>query len=1344
MMGKTPISGDAAEPLGPSRLRRDRGIAITGSGNGPVSRALYDSECRERVRVEALLEVKSRALSEAHHRLTLETEAMRAALAETEAMRLREVAALRERSILSEALTALSGQPTATDAIQALLTVLQRDFAVAEACLLHASGDHLRIAASTCPDHAGLSLPVSPRILERSRRMQGVAGLAPGQPMPDRISDYASAIIVPLCVAGEEGAALMLGCGVPGRFPTSDLRLLERVAALAAQSLVALRAARRNALLVSLIEGVAVQQEQGDVLDASLEAVHRAFARLTDMQGEVVSILGDLLGAPLAGADAAINATLARMGRLTRTDRVYVFRLRPDGAFIDNTHEWCAPGIDPARDILQDIPAAMIDHWRAEFDMGRDVLIPDVLLMPDDAPEKTVLLEQGIRSLITVPMTQDGAFQGFVGFDSVGEPRSFLPGEVHLIRSVAKVIASVLGRRDVELALVAAHAETAEQRARLMSVLAAMPDLVVELDRAGRFVTWHSGTIIIPDALEAAFIGRAMEEVLPPDLAAEGRAVLAELDAGRVPDPRSFPFTLMGEVERWWQLSASSMGDAGYLFVLRDITVARNQTAEIERLSEIARRTTNMVIVTDVNRRIEWVNAAFERTTGWALRDVQGRNPGTVLQCSETDPATVAQLREALDRGEATSAEILNRTRDGRDYWVTMDIQPLRDIAGELRGFLAVQTDVTDRRMQAEALRRAAKDAASARATLEAAVNALPDGFVLFDRHERLVTVNHRYREMFPENSEIMQPGVTFETLMRHSRVHGQMHEADGHPDWLTDRLRQFREADGTFETRLPDGRWIQESEHATPDGGRVGLRFDITALKLAEQRALADLADAMEASQDGIAVTDAQGRFLYMNRAHLAMFGITSEAEVLGKPWSLLYEPKEAAWMQAHAIPRLFAEGRWGGEILGRTLDGRAVDQDVSLTLKADGGILCITRDVSGRRREATERERLREELQIAQRREAVGQLAAGLAHDFNNLLATISGSASLIGTAVEPGSVISDCTQRIEAAIGQAAALVRQLLAMGARPSERKFIDLRQSLGDALDLVRASLKPMHRLVVSAPDQSVEVSADAIDILQVLLNLVINARDAIGTGPGEIAVTVRQAKVADLEGPFVLGQADPSRRYALLEVSDTGSGIGSELAASVFKPYVSTKGDKGTGLGLSIVSSVVLSNSGAIALDTALGRGSRFSVLWPMGDIVQSAEVSQAERLTGSLVGRTILLTDDQKDVLDVLAAMLQAAGAEVAPTTEPADVLAAVREDPEAWDLVITDYDMPSMTGAELATAIRASAPKLPVILVTALTGVAGRGGEVFDTILAKPIDLQTLLTAAESAIMRAELKE
>ena len=1307
----------------------------------PVSRARYDREHRARCEAEAVLEQKSRELYEANQRLILETEAVRAALADTEGLRQRAMVALRENAILAEALTALSGKTSAAEAMHQLLRVLRAAFAVFDAYYVQAHGSQAKIVAAADPSHVGLLLPIPSSLLDRPRRMAGLATVAGSGSLLADIDQVATTLVAPFTLPGEASGALVLICKTAGRLSTRDLKTLERVATLAAQALLALREARRNALLVSLVEGRPVKAS-GGVLDAPLEAVHRAFARLTDMQGQVVGIQDTLLAASLDEVDKAIEAALGEMGHLTNTDRVYVFRLRPSGDVIDNSHEWCAEGVAPMRAMLQDIPASMIDHWRAAFEAGGDVLIPDVEALPDTALEKAILLEQGIRSLLAVPMVQDGQFRGFVGYDAVRALRTFLPGEVHLIRSVAKVIAAVLARRDAEAQLVTAHAETTSQRIRLEAVLSAMPDLLVELDAQGHFVTWHSGAIVVPDAVGAAFAGRALEAVLPADLAAEARAVLAEITSGARTVSREFPFALLGDWVRLWQLSASAIGDQGFLFVLRDVTEARAQIAEIERLSEVARRTTNLVVVTDAERRVEWVNAAFEATTGWTLDDVRGRNPGHFLQSDATDPLTVARLRRALDKGEPVQAEVLNRSQSGRDYWVALDIQPLRDANGKLQGFMAVEVDVTESRQQAEALRQAADAAANARATLETAVEALQDGFVLYDADDRLVICNSRYREIYALSADAMVPGTSFEAILRHGLANGQYADAVGREAaWLATRLANHRLNSSETEQRLADGRWLRVFEKATPDGGRVGLRVDITALKEAEQRAVADRSTAMEASQDGIAITDAQGLFLYMNQAHLAMFGLKGEHEVLGQPWSRLYGPDEAAWMVANAMPKLHAEGRWSGEIMGRAVDGRPVEQDVSLTLKEDGGILCITRDISARRHAAEERDRLQDELQLAQRREIIGQMAAGLAHDFNNLLATISGSATLIAEATPRGTVAGQGAERIIAASDQAAGLVKRLMTLGARPSAKAPLDLRGPVAEAAELIRASIRAPLTLSVSLPETPVTALADATDILQVILNLAINARDAMAGSPGNITLLLTPASAADLAGPFAIGAIDPSRSHVCLTVADTGPGIAATVLAEVFRPYFTTKGDKGTGLGLAVVSSVVTANGGAVRLVSAPGQGARFDVLWPTGP-AQPAREALPIGMTGRLDGRTILVVDDQPEVLAVLTAFLEAAGAEVAPSSDPADVIEALHDDPGAWDLLVTDYDMPGMTGADLARSARNHAPGLPVILVTALAGLAGRSEAPFDAVLSKPLDRDALVRSAEAAILRRKL--
>jgi len=190
-----------------------------------------------------------------------------------------------------------------------------------------------------------------------------------------------------------------------------------------------------------------------------------------------------------------------------------------------------------------------------------------------------------------------------------------------------------------------------------------------------------------------------------------------------------------------------------------------------------------------------------------------------------------------------------------------------------------------------------------------------------------------------------------------------------------------------------------------------------------------------------------------------------------------------------------------------------------------------------------------------------------------------------------------------------------------------------------------------------------------------------------------------------------------------------------------VFRPYFSTKGAAGTGLGLAIVSGVVTGNRGAVSLTTQPAAGAAFRVLLPATTTaIQPTTASQRdEALTGRLDGRAILVVDDDEDVLAVLAALLEHAGAEVAPCSDPRDALEAVQDDPDAWDLLITDFDMAPMTGADLARAARSAAPGLPILLVTALPDWGGRGDSdegLFVQVLGKPVTPSALVAAAEAA--------
>ncbi|MBK5928761.1 PAS domain S-box protein [Rhodobaculum claviforme] len=1272
-----------------------------------------------------------------------DAERLRTTLIELERLRARERAASHESATL---LTILEGMTAVPDCETASTLLLEtcRDALAADAAALvrERPTGGVEVILATDPALTGLGWDGGAAMLGRPRRMTDLHRRDWGAVPPPALADYHGLLTAHVKVEQEARMAILCLSRRVAAFSAADHGLLRHVGRVAGQALTNIRLARSNTLLSGLIAGDTDIRPAG-LFDAPLEAVTRAFDRLTRAQAVVVEITNDLLRAPRAGVDAAIDRALARCGALAQSDRTYVFRVRlPE--WMDNTHEWVAPGIAPMRTELQGMPLDLLGPWQDRFDADEEVYIPDVTRLPADDPTRAVLEAQNILSLLAVPMREDGRLTGFVGFDAVRTTRTFLPGEIFLLRSVATVINGVLERRAAETAAEEAGAALQAERNRMQATLQAMPDLVLELDATGRFTDYHVGRYYAYEAEAAALIGRIPEEVFPPESAAQARRIMAEVDREGIAGGQQF-FAERSDGRHWFELSAAARGDAegGYIAVVRDVTQARAQLREIERLSEIARRTTNQVVITDTDGRIDWVNAAFEARTGWCLSEVRGRKPGDFLQPPETDPDTIARIRAALHARVPSQTEILNRDRHGEDYWIALDIQPMIDGEGRHTGFMAMQTDVTERRRHAAQLAATTAEAVSARARLVSAMEALQDGFAIYDADGRLVMCNDTYRYAYPRSADMVRPGVLFQDLVRRRLADGEYRDAQGREeDWLAARIAAHRSAFHETEQPLADGRWVRVMEKATPDGGCVAMRVDITALKEAEKRALEERAAAMEASRDGIAITDPEGRFVYMNPSHRLMFGIPPDEDVRGKHWSMLYHPDVAEALRHSAFPVLEHPGArpgvgWQGELKGRHRDGSVVEQEISLTLKHDGGLVCISRDIADRHRSEAERARLREELQLAQRREIVGQLAAGLAHDFNNILAVISGSAAMIeGRQVGDGPDAVDA-MRIGQASARATELVARLRDLGRHGSDRRRVDMRQPVNEAADLLRSGLESGHKLVVSVPPTPMRAWADPVDVLQVVLNLAINARDALGPERNQITLSLAPADPDTVTRPPDLGRFRPGRPAVCLRVADTGPGMDAATRARVFEPYFSTKGARGTGLGLAIVSGVVRANGAALWLDTEPGKGTTVTIFWPLTDTEPPA--GTAPPMTGNerLDGMRLLVVDDADQVCEVLGAILETAGAEVATATDPADALQAIEDDPRHWSALVTDQDMPGMTGLELSRAALRAAPGLPIVMVTALPEAVTDDAALFDAILGKPVAPTTLVAAVARAV-------
>ncbi|MEQ8654423.1 MAG: PAS domain S-box protein [Kiloniellales bacterium] len=724
-----------------------------------------------------------------------------------------------------------------------------------------------------------------------------------------------------------------------------------------------------------------------------------------------------------------------------------------------------------------------------------------------------------------------------------------------------------------------------------------------------------------------------------------------------------------------------------------------------------------------------YVNRAFEALTGYAKAEVLGSNC-RLLSAEAPESPERLRLRNAIKNRVEGTFELQNRRKDGTFFWNHLSLYPIKGDTGEIAYMVATQVDASERRAIEE-------ERDQARSRLVNALSSTSEGFLLVDPAGRIAFANNCYRNFF-NDEEGWQPGESFVEIWAR-RLQRDGVEAGAALKAARDRQQELFAGRQDAEVQLEDGRIVLLNDQPTADGGAVSIATDVTSLK-ATERMLTERAVAIDAAQDAIAITDLSGRFVYMNPSHMAMFGYEREAEVLGKPWTMLYEPEQADYMQRVAMPELERIGTWRGEVPGLSRDGARVVQEISLTLLHDIGLICVTRDIAERQRSERERARLVEQLNAAQRREAIGQMAAGIAHDFNNLLAAVTGSATLLLESVEEPGKVRTHAERILTAGARATAMVSRLLDMGAHPSQPQMMDLREAFSEGAEVLRASGSRRASYSISQAQDPLIAKVDPTDVLQVVLNLAINARDALGDAPGEVRLDLRAADADSLRTACRLGEINATQSYAILTVADTGKGMNDEELEKVFEPYYTTKGRGGTGLGLAVVSSIIQAIGGALNVTSHPGRGTEFRVFWPL-NAPKPAKPETAQPTTRkNLDGKTVIIVDDDAAVADVIAALLESSGAEVAVCENPLDALAAIEEDPNEWDLLVTDYDMPVLPGPELARRVRAVVPEIPILLCTALAGKKrddGTSKTLFDGILGKPVSKNSLISAALAAM-------
>ena len=579
---------------------------------------------------------------------------------------------------------------------------------------------------------------------------------------------------------------------------------------------------------------------------------------------------------------------------------------------------------------------------------------------------------------------------------------------------------------------------------------------------------------------------------------------------------------------------------------------------------------------------------------------------------------------------------------------------------------------------------------------------------------------------------------------------------------------------DEEYRILRPDGaeRWIRDRAFPLRDDSGeiyriVGLAEDITDRKHVESeiRALSEQLEArvvertvqLKDANEALRKADSRQRAL-LNAIPDMVFRIHRDGTFLDFSAShgKLFLPPDriiGTNLMASSIPEQVRHPLKSA--IDRAVEGAAV-LPIEYTLPADGAthhyearivrsgpdeVVATIRDITQRKNAEAHRERLEQQLRQSQKMEAIGTLAGGIAHDFNNILTAILGYAELLRAQVRGQTGLEDRLGEITKAGSRAKDLVSQILTFSRRQEHtRTTMSLGPAIDDALKLMRAAIPATVEIDAAVDPDLPPVLADATQIHQVVMNLAANAAAAMAGEPGRLLVRCSAVEL-DAASAADLGLAPG--RYVRLSIEDTGCGMPPEVLERIFDPFFTTKGPgEGTGLGLSVVHGIVKAHDGAIAVESRVGEGTAFRIYFPaLLERQPSRARPRPTAATGQ--GEHVLCVDDEPALVELLRDQLQTLGYRVSAYVSPLEALSDFLAHPLDFDVLLTDFTMPGMSGADLAERILKVRPDIPVVMATGYGHVVTeeRVRELrVRPLLQKPFSMAVLGEAIQDALSSA----
>jgi len=887
----------------------------------------------------------------------------------------------------------------------------------------------------------------------------------------------------------------------------------------------------------------------------------------------------------------------------------------------------------------------------------------------------------------------------------------------------AAVFCDITSRKKVENDLCAS-----EQRYRL--VVENCADVLCEVDSERRFLYVSPNFYAIFGFESFEILGTCSTDLMHPE---DRAAMMADRPFWGGVSNLVFRHRHKDGSWRWVELNGRQFetptGEKRGVGILRDITKERAADERLRQLSRAVEQNPATVVITDTKGHIEYVNPKFTETTGYTFEEAIGKNP-RILKSGELSGEAYRNLWTTIKAGQTWVGEFHNKKKTGELYWELASISPIFDEAGTITHFVAVKEEITERK-------RAEQDLFSSREALRAVLDNIPQRVFWKDAQMRYLGCNLAFagdrgcdaaEEIIGRTDHEMSSKATADVLC-----------ADDRRVMETDIPKLNYEE---MITRL-DGieRWLRTSKIPLHDRegnvtGVLGTYEDVTEHKIAEKALRENEArfrTICEASPLGIYMMNVERDLIYANEAALALSGRTLD-EMAGKGWHEMVHPEDRNTMNVDWEAMIKTLKPFQSVRRYQHKDGKIIWVNVTVAPIVDQGSV---QGYIGIAQDITERKRVEDQLLRSQRMESIGTLASGVAHDLNNILAPVLMAASILQEKV-PAEARALTTAIIESA-QRGADIVRQVLTFArGLEGERINLQLRHLIKEVEEITRETFPKSISIRSTVPRDLWMVVGDSTQLHQVLLNLFINARDAMPDG-GALTVSAENHLV-DESYAAMQPDAKPGQ-YVVLSVADSGTGISPKVIDKIFDPFFTTKEvGKGTGLGLSTVIGIVRSHGGFLKVYSEMGRGSTFKIYLPANaeGPSDSKAAEKPELPLGN--GEWILLADDEPIIRKITSEMLTRHGYNVLVANDGVDALSIYAQHMREIKVVLTDIMMPLIDGVALTRALKKMNSEVRII---ASTGQAddSRRAELeqigINGFLIKPYAADKLLTAIHATL-------